>query len=142
MPNYTSRYRITKPLPTDLYDIGVYNTNMDTVDKALADLDDSTYSKEEVNQLIQENKSNVTVDHTVTSNGTNPVSGKAVSTYVTNQLTNVNITVDQTVSATSTNAVSGKAVVTYAQPKVTYSTTDLNAGTSKLNTGEVYLVYE
>ena len=142
MPNYTQKYNLTKPLSTELYDIEVYNANMDKVDKALGDLDDSTYSKDEVNQLIQENKTNVTVDHTVTSNGTNPVSGKAVSTYVTNQLSTVNITVDQTVSANGTNAVSGKAVVNYAQPKVTYSRTDLTAGTSKLNTGEVYLVYE
>lgn len=36
MPNYTSKFNLTKPLPTDLYDVEVQNGNMDKIDEALA----------------------------------------------------------------------------------------------------------
>lgn len=38
MPNYTSNYNLTKPLPTELYDIEVQNGNMDKIDEALVGL--------------------------------------------------------------------------------------------------------
>lgn len=37
MPNYTTNYKLTKPLGTDLYDIGVFNDNADKIDTALHD---------------------------------------------------------------------------------------------------------
>lgn len=37
MPNYTSNLNLTKPLGTDLYDVDVFNDNMDKVDAALGD---------------------------------------------------------------------------------------------------------
>lgn len=86
MPNYTEKYNLTKPLPTDLYDIEVFNENMNKVENALVELDESTYSKEEVNKLLEDNEVTITVDHTVTSTGTNPVSGAAVVTYVAAQI--------------------------------------------------------
>lgn len=35
MPNYTSNHNLVKPLPTELYDVEVFNGNMDVVDAAL-----------------------------------------------------------------------------------------------------------
>ena len=110
MPNYTSNYNFTKPLSTELYDIEVFNENMEKVDDALKDVKDAAYSKEEADKLLNDKQNKLTIDSTVTATGTNPVNGKAVYNY--------------------------------AQPKVTYSTTDLKAGTSELATGTVYLVYE
>ena len=44
MPNYTSKYKLTKPLGTDLYDIEVHNRNMDIIDEALGSHGLSTYT--------------------------------------------------------------------------------------------------
>lgn len=35
MPNYTANYKLTKPIPTELYDIEIQNANMETVDTEL-----------------------------------------------------------------------------------------------------------
>lgn len=35
MPNYTSKYNLTKPLAEELYDIEVHNSNMDILDEAI-----------------------------------------------------------------------------------------------------------
>lgn len=86
MPNYTTNYKLIKPLPTELYDIEVFNDNMEKVDKGLVDLKNSTYSKEEVNNLLKTGDITITVDDVVTADGTNPVSGKAVAVYVSEQL--------------------------------------------------------
>ena len=36
MANYTSKYKLTKPVSTDLYDVEVHNKNMDTIDDELS----------------------------------------------------------------------------------------------------------
>lgn len=35
--NYTNSYRLIKPSGTDLYNISVFNDNMDRIDKAISD---------------------------------------------------------------------------------------------------------
>lgn len=45
MPNYTQNYNLVKPLPTDLYDIDIYNQNMDIIDQHL---NKNEYSTDEV----------------------------------------------------------------------------------------------
>lgn len=37
MANYTENYKLTKPVGTDLYDIDIFNENMDKIDSALGD---------------------------------------------------------------------------------------------------------
>ena len=44
MANYTSNYKLTKPLGTDLYDINVFNENMDKIDEALTPVSPKTYN--------------------------------------------------------------------------------------------------
>lgn len=39
MPNYTDKYKLTKPLQSELYNVDINNENMDKVEKALDDLD-------------------------------------------------------------------------------------------------------
>ena len=38
MPNYTSNYRLTKPLPNELYNIDIHNNNMENVDLNLKEV--------------------------------------------------------------------------------------------------------
>ena len=40
MPNATINYGLTKPLPTEFYDIAVFNANADKIDAALKNIDD------------------------------------------------------------------------------------------------------
>lgn len=39
MANYTNKYKLTKPLGTDLYNINVQNENMDKIDTALGNIE-------------------------------------------------------------------------------------------------------
>lgn len=52
------------------------------------------------------------------------------------------VTVDSEVSSTSENPVQNKAVKAYVDGKIAYGTDDLTAGTSALETGKLYFVYE
>ena len=45
MPNYTTNYNLTKPLGSELYDINVHNENMDKVDEALKNLEESAVTE-------------------------------------------------------------------------------------------------
>lgn len=66
------------------------------------------------------------------------IAGKADTTYVNNQITTVNNEVAKKADTTYVdNAVSSIVV-----PNIQSSTTDLEAGTSTLATGKIYLVYE
>ena len=40
MPNATTNYGLTKPLPTKFYDIAVFNANADKIDTTMKDIDD------------------------------------------------------------------------------------------------------
>lgn len=69
MPNTTTNYGLTKPLPEEFYDIGVHNDNMDIVDAELkkrATLDDD--GKIHSDQLPEITSSKTTIV-TLTANG-------------------------------------------------------------------------
>ena len=64
------------------------------------------------------------------------ISGKADKTYVDTELAKKQPTGDYATTSALTTGLAGKA------PAYTYSTTDLEAGTSALETGKLYFVYE
>ena len=64
------------------------------------------------------------------------ISGKADKTYVDTELDKKQPTGDYATNSALTSGLAGKA------PAYTYSTTDLKAGTSALETGKLYFVYE
>lgn len=56
MPNYTSNYKLTKPLANELYNIDIQNNNMDTVDTNLKKTSDVA---NEANSRSKTNESNL-----------------------------------------------------------------------------------
>lgn len=64
------------------------------------------------------------------------ISGKADKTYVDTELAKKQPTGDYATNSALKSGLAGKA------PAYTYSTTDLTAGTSALETGKLYFVYE
>ena len=49
--NVTQNYKLQKPLGSEKYSIAVQNYNMDLIDAALTELQNSTYTEEEKNAV-------------------------------------------------------------------------------------------
>lgn len=100
MPNYTSNYNLTKPLPTDLYDIEVQNGNMDKIDEALSDVY-STANKPSAADVTA---------------GTFPATGMkmpAGTDYTTARIRNAVFTASDPGAGTSSSHVNGTLVFVY-----------------------------
>lgn len=70
MPNKTTNYKLTKPLPEEFYDVEVQNTNMDIIDgqlKSISDKLENTYSEDIENLRLT--KANRNHTHTPSSIG-------------------------------------------------------------------------
>lgn len=85
----------------------------------------------------------LTIDTTVTSGSTNPVTGGAVYNSIANQTQSAStITAGTFAGQTKANATAVANVGTAQVRNISAGTTDLTAGTSALATGEIYYVYE
>lgn len=114
MANFTSNYKLKKPLPEEFYNIEDHNNNMDIIDAQLKELSDKGGSVKSVNSQT----------------GDVVLSAKDLNVYSKDETNNMLNDHTHTPSAIG------------AAPMYTYSTTDIVAGTTSLETGKLYLVYE
>jgi hypothetical protein len=144
MSTQTTNLKLVKPELTDVADITAFNSNWDKLDEKfnsngkiksdsldietlVSDLEEAGikggvegYSKEEVNNLLEE-KSNSDHKHSMDdiTSGTLPIEkGGTGATTIEGARTNLGVA-----------------------PMYTYSTTDIVAGTTPLETGKLYFVY-
>lgn len=55
----TTNYKLQKPLPTEKYNIDIFNQNMDIIDSALNELAESTSSSVTINSITTEEIQNL-----------------------------------------------------------------------------------
>lgn len=154
MPNKTTNYGLTKPLPSEFYDIQVQNENMDIIDRELkkrASLNEQGKVPEEQLPDITNipvtsevpNDSDIWIDpddeptvedaHIANKNNPHGVTAAQVGAVPTSRRVNGKpLTSDVTLTANDVGAA----------PAYTYGTTDLVAGSSALATGKLHFVYE
>lgn len=143
MPNTTTNYGLKKPLPSEFYDINVHNENMEIIDEKLKELesrpttpaehdhDDRYYTETEVDNLLK-NKSDSGHTHDgryyTETEVNNLLKNKSDAGHAHNDLYHTKSEIN--------------AMLKEQAPSYTYGTTDLTAGTSPLENGKLYFVYE
>lgn len=156
MATQTTNYKLIKPAQEDFYDVDEFNGNADIIDTQLKTLSNNKvdkvsgkglstndYTTAEKNKLagIATGANNYVHPAThpwsmITGAPTSLPASGGTADKVKNKLTAGSKTYDGSAAVTLTAADLGAA------PAYTYSTTDLTPGTSSLETGKIYLVYE
>lgn len=152
MANFTSNYNLKKPLPEEFYNIEDHNGNMDIIDAQLKQLSDNggsvksvngqtgnvvlsasdlnVYSKSETDDLLTNHT------HDLSSLGAAPVN----HSHSVNDITSGTLPVARGGTGGTTPETARNAIG--AAPMYTYSSTDIVAGSTALETGKLYFVYE
>ena len=124
--SYTINLNLKKPEGTDFYNVGDFNDNADIIDAALQGKADAADLAGKVDK--------------VTGKG---LSSNDFTDALKDKLDGIESGAEANVKS-DWNATSGDAQILNKPtiPTVTYSQTDLTAGSSPLDTGRIYLVYE
>lgn len=106
----------------------------------MAQIYDNTTDLQTVLETVNSLPDAISVDSALSETSTNPVQNKIITSEISNLKTLVG---EETVENQISTAISKITPTSIeAAPSYTYGTSDLTAGTSMLETGKLYFVYE